>query len=262
MRLLLCVAVMLLLAPGAFAADTQTVIARARQHIEAANYRATGKLVTVDGAGKRISYALKIKACWFPGVLRALVEIDPPSAAAAHATADRLRLLLEMRPAGQTTIRIAHPDRKGLAVLPFERWNEPLFGGAFDYEDLLESQYYWQNQTVVKSARFGARDCDVLKSTPGASDRTHYAAVDTWLDRIIGYPVYAEKTLKDGGAVKEFTYLGLRQNAGVWSASQVEGRIRGHAGSTLLIIERGSAKANLTAADFSPEKISHFEDQP
>ena len=263
MRLASCAAVaMLLWAAGANAADTQAVLERARQHIETADYRATGKLVTVDGAGKRTSYTLKIEARWFPGELRALVEIDPPSQPAAHAKADRVRLLLEMRPAGQTSIRIAHPDHKGLTVLPFERWSEPLFGGVFSYEDLLESQYYWQNQAVLKSAKFGARDCDVLKSTPGAADRTHYAEVETWLDHTIGYPVYAEKTLRDSGAVKEFTYYGLRQTAGVWSASQIEGKLRGHAGSTLLIIERGSAKANLSAGDFSPEQISHFEDRP
>lgn len=253
-------AVLLLSMVNAFAADTQAVIARARQRFETADYRATGRLVTVDAAGKRTNYGLKLKAHWFPGVLRALVEIDPPSSAPLRM--DAVRILIEMRPNGQDAIHIARPNHAGLATLPFDRWSDPVFGGAFSYEDFLESQYYWQNQTVLKEARFGARDCDVLKSAPGASDRTHYAEVETWLDHTIAYPVYAEKTLKAGGTVKEFTYLGLRQTSGVWSASQVEARTRGHSGSTLLIIERGSAKAHLGARDFSPEQISHFEDQP
>jgi hypothetical protein len=39
-------------------------------------------------------------------------------------------------------------------------------------------------------------------------------------------------------------------------------KIPGRPGSTLLIIERGSTKANLSIRDFSPEQISQFEDRP
>jgi hypothetical protein len=58
--------------------------------------------------------------------------------------------------------------------------------------------------------------------------------------------------------VKEFTYFGLRQNSGVWSASQIEVKIRGHAGSTLLVVDRGSPKAHLVLADFSAERLTNF----
>ncbi len=68
--------------------------------------------------------------------------------------------------------------------------------------------------------------------------------------------------MKQGGMVKEFTYYGLRQSNRVWSATQVEARIRGHAGSTLLIVKRGSANAHLSVHDFQPEQINHFEDRP
>jgi hypothetical protein len=93
-------------------------------------------------------------------------------------------------------------------------------------------------------------------------DHSHYAEVQTWLDHTIGYPVYVEKTLKEGGTVKEFTYFGLSRSGGVWSARQVEVKIHGRPGSTLLIIERGSTKANLSIRDFSPVQISQFEDRP
>jgi len=107
-----------------------------------------------------------------------------------------------------------------------------------------------------------SRKCDVLKSTPGAGDRTHYAEVRSWLDQTIGFPVYVEKTSKGTGTVKEYTYFGLRQNGGVWSAKQIEAKVRGQAGSTLLIIERGSPKANLGLKDFSSAQISRFQDGP
>ena len=168
----------------------------------------------------------------------------------------------EMRPNGQNMIRIFRSHESAPASLPFDKWSESVFGSDFNYEDFLQPEYYWQGQTILKSARFGARDCDVLKSTPGALDHSHYAEVQTWLDHTIGYPIYVEKTLKDGGIVKEFTYFGLSQSGGVWSARQVEVKIHGRPGSTLLIIERGSTKANLSIRDFSPEQISQFEDRP
>ena len=249
-----------LMAVSVQAADTQAVVARAKQQVEAADYRAVGKLVTVDAAGKRISYALTVKAHWFPGVLRVLLDVVPPDTHGRHE--DRMRILLEMRPNGQNAIRIAHPKDAVLTALPFEKWSDGLFGGVFSYEDFLESQYYWQDQTIQKTAPFGARICDVLKSTPGASDRTHYAEVESWLDHTIGYPIYVEKTQKAAGVVKQFTSFGLRQTAGVWSATQIEAKIRGRAGATLLVVERGNAKANLSAKDFSPEQLVHFEDRP
>jgi hypothetical protein len=67
-----------------------------------------------------------------------------------------------------------------------------------------------------------------------------------------------EKTVKATGVLKEFTYYGLRHEGGVWSASQVEAKLRGIPGSTLLIIDRGSAKANLTLADFSSDRLTRF----
>jgi hypothetical protein len=58
--------------------------------------------------------------------------------------------------------------------------------------------------------------------------------------------------------VKEFTYFGLRHEGGVWSANQVEAKTRGQACSTLLILDRGSAKANLGLGEFSPEQLTRF----
>jgi len=44
----------------------------------------------------------------------------------------------------------------------------------------------------------------------------------------------------------------------MWSASQIEEKSDGQPGSTLLIINRGSPKANLTLADFSTDRLVHF----
>lgn len=244
-------AVSLLLSLPAQGADANSVLATPRQRIEQADYRISGRMVRVDASGSRTSLGITIKAHWFPGVLRILIEIGSPASARAH-------ILLEMRPGGENMIRIAHPGDSAPATLSFDRWSGGPLGSGFSYEDFLESQFFWPTQTVVEKTKYGARDCDILKSVPGTTDRTHYAVVQTWLDQAIGFPVHVEKTLKGSGAVKEFTYFGLRHDQGVWSASQVEVKTRGEAGSTLLIIEHGSAKANLGAEDFSPARLTHF----
>ena len=247
----------LLLPIPAKAADVHTVLAPARQLVETADYRASGHLVRVDANGNRISSPITIKAHWFPGVLRVLVELGQP--AEAHRDM-RENILLEMRPNGQNTIRVAYPDDAAPITVPVEKWNDSPIGPGFNLEDFLEQQYFWPGQAVVEETKFGARDCDIVKSTPGEADRTHYSEVRSWLDHDIGFPVYVEKTQKGSGMVKEFTSFGLRREGGVWSAHQVEVKVRGRAGSTLLIIDRGSTKAHLSLKDFSPEQLTHFQD--
>jgi hypothetical protein len=236
---------------SALPADPQVVLNASRQAVQKADYRASGHLVRVDAEGKRTSYDITIKAHWFPGVLRILVEITNPANA-------RARMLLEMHPGGQNSIQVAHPGDKTLSPIPFEQWTDGPLGPGFSYEDLLEEEYFWPGQTLVGSVRRGARDCDVVSSKPGPADRTHYAEVRTWFDHTIDFPIYVEKTLKSGGKVKQYTYFGLRHDGGMWSASQIEEKSDGQAGSTLLIINRGSPKANLTPGDFSPERLLRF----
>jgi hypothetical protein len=236
-------------------ANINDLFATARKQIETSDFRVTGHLVAIDANGGRVNYPVTIKTHWFPGVLSEFVDLgQPPS------THNDLRehILLEMYSNGGHTIRIAHPGEKSAHSVPFEEWNAHSLGPGFDYEDFLEQQYFWPGQTSEGQLKFGARNCDVIKSTPGLADRTHYAQVKTWIDPSIGFPVYVEKTVKETGAVKQFTSYGVRQEEGHWFAHQVEVKTRGQAGSTLLIFDRGSAKAKLTAADFSPAQLTHF----
>ena len=252
----------------AHAADVHTVLDSVRRQVETSDYRASGQLVRVEPNGNRTRYSASVKGLWFAGALHMLVDLVPPNGAAPGQSAaegnqvGRVRLLLEMRPDGHDTIRVFRPHQEASTLLPFDKWSDSLLGGAFSYEDLLEPQFFWPGQAILKTVDCGEHSCYILKSTPGQSDRTHYSEVQTWLDRTIDYPVRAEKTMKLSGTVKDFTYFGLRQSSGVWSATQVEAKIRGRAGSTLLIIRRGSAKARLSARDFSVAQIGHFEDRP
>jgi hypothetical protein len=233
------------------ARDVAPLLAGPRQAVQQADYRVTGHLARVDAKGTRTTYDISIKAHWFSGALKILVDVTAPVDARAH-------ILMEMRPTGQSSIRIAHPGDQTAAILPFDKWSDGPLGPGFSYEDLLEQHYFWPGQAALESVKRGARDCDVLKSTPGPADKTQYAEVRTWLDHSIHFPVYVEKTTKTSGTVKQFTYYGIRHDGGIWSATQIEEKTRGQEGSTFLIISRGSPKANLTLGDFSPERVTHF----
>ena len=231
--------------------DLETMLTRSRQRIEKLDYRMTGRLTRVEGDGKRTSYKFVAKAHWFSDGLRLLCEISGPGS-------EKTSLLLRMSVSGQVAIETAHPGEKTASVLPFERWNDPLVGTDFSYEDMVEDQFFWKNQELLAPEKYGARDCFVLKSRPGSQDRTHYDSVTSWIDRGILFPVHVVKALRGTESQKEFIYYGLRQVGGVWSATQVEAKLQGKSGSSILVIEAGSGKANLGRKDFD---ISQFNTQ-
>ena len=264
---MLCFASVGTLAHAVEGAGTGALVASARQRVEATDSRASGRLVRVDANGNHITNHFEIKAHFFPGVLRVLLEVDPSRTSAEEANQGptqetRLSFLFETHPDGQGTIRIFRPHESASALLPFSKWSEGVSGGKFSYEDFLQPEFFWQHQTKLKSARLGTHECDVLESVPGAADRSHYAEVQTWIDQTTGYPMYVEKISKEPALLKEFTSLGLTQSGGVWAARQVEAKVHSRPGSTLLIFEHGSTKAHLTPKDFSPEQIEMLEDRP
>jgi hypothetical protein len=229
--------------------DLETVLTGSRQRIEKLDYRVTGRLTRVEGNGKRTSYKFVAKAHWFPDGLRLLCEISGPGS-------EKTILLLRMSVSGHVTIEAVLPGEKAASVLPFERWKDSLVGTDFSYEDMVESQFFWKSQELLAPEKYGARDCFVLKSMPGSQDRTYYDSVTSWIDRGILYPVHVVKTLRGTRQQKEFIFYGLRQVGGVWSATQVEAKLQGKPGSSILVIEGGSGKANLGRKDFGISQSS------
>jgi hypothetical protein len=229
--------------------DQDPALTGSRQRLEKLDYRMTGRLTRVEANGKHTNYKFVGKAHWFPDGLRLLCEISGPGS-------EKTSLLLHMSVTGQVTIKAILPGQKTASVLPFERWNDRLLGTDFSYEDMVENQFFWKNQEALPPEKYGTRDCFVLKSKPGSQDRTYYDSVTSWIDRGILYPVHVVKTLRETGQQKEFIYYGLRQVGGVWSATQVEAKLEGKSGSSILVIEGGSGRAHLGIKDFDLSQFS------
>jgi hypothetical protein len=202
--------------------------------------------VGITASGERQSHPITVKAHAFPDGLRIFCEVANP----------RVRLLLIAPSKGPIVIRTGHPGDPAPKDLPFERWGDGLLGTSFAYEDLLEYQTTWRRQTLLPDATYGARTCVVLRSEPGPADQTRYASVTAWLDHDSYCAVKVDKVVKSSGEVKHFLYYGLRENKGVWSASQIECKIEGQPGSSLLIVNRGSAAPHHTRAAFDPELLT------
>ena len=230
---------------GAFAAspDLQAVLSGSRQRIQNLDYRVTGRITQVGDDGKRTTYKFAGKAHWFPDGLRLLTVISGPGS-------DKTSVLLHMTTNGHLTIEAQLPGEKAASALPFEKWNDSLVGTNFSYEDMVENQFFWKNQELLAPEKYGARDCVVLKSTPGPQDKTHYDSVKTWIDSSILFPVHVVKTIHGTGQEKEFLYYGLRQVDGAWSASQVGVKLQGKPGSSMMVIENGTGRAKLSMKDF------------
>lgn len=239
-------ALLFLLHPSqAFAAsaDLETVLTGSRQRIEKSDYRISGRLTRVEPGGKRTNYKFVCKAHWFPDGLRIIYEITGPGP-------EKTSLLLHVTESGQLTMEASLPGEKTAGALPFERWSDPLVGTDFSYEDMAEVPFFWKSQELLPKEKFGARDCFVLKSKPGAQEKSHYDSVTSWIDSTILFPVHVVKTIHGTGQQKDFVSFGLRHNGGVWSATQLEAKQQGKPGSSILVIEGGSAKANLARKDF------------
>jgi hypothetical protein len=226
------------------AQSVQMLLARLAAIRAATDFRASARLVRIAPSGERRNYRLSLRGRSIAGTLRLFCEItDPPPA--------RVRLLLAMPESGLPSVRKGRAGDSRPLALPPEAWADPVLDTGFSYEDLLENHFLWARQALIEQTRYGARLCYRLRSVPAPADRSQYVEVISWLDRDSLFPVRLDKRLPSG-AVKSFLYYGLRESKGIWSASQVEVKTSGLAGSSLLIVTRGSEKARVGAAEFDP----------
>lgn len=223
------------------AGSLKALLAGAQQRVDQSDVRASGRLVEIAANGTRTNNTLALASHSFPDGLRTLITVTAPD----HTTA---RYLLTQNVEGHTTIEISG---KGVAAkLPVDRWSKGVAGTLFYPEDFADGQFFWAKQTVLPPAKYGARDCFVLKSEPGPGQPTVYTSVTTWLDQKTAAPVYVQAVPKNGGGTKQFVFYGIEQIGGIWLSRQVEAKESGKPGSSMMIIEHGSDHAHLQRKDF------------
>jgi hypothetical protein len=238
------------LVPGLLLAQQPTLalpdlLARIQARRNATDFRASGRLVSVSPTGNRRTWQISMRARSFGDAVKIFCEVTDPQP-------DRVRLLIESRAGGRGSVRLGHAGDRAPRELPPENWGDGLLDSSFSYEDLMETHFLWHSQALAGETKYGARMCYVIRSEPAPADHSHYSSITSWLDTDVYYPVHVEKTIRGSGVVKEFIYYGLRESKGIWSASQIECRIRGRQGSSLIIMTRGSEKAHVNVSEFEP----------
>jgi len=233
------------------AATIYEVMEKIRSLRKGADFFAQGRLVCVNNPEQRITYRLSLKGKSFGGTVKLLCEVTDP-------IPSRLKLLIESPPAGMPKIRLAGALDRKVKELTSESLGAAFLGSDLNFEDLLDAHFSWSSQTLLREEKYTGKDCYVIRSQPGPNTPSHYSAVTSWIDKKVYLPICVEKDVKASKSVKVFLYSGIRESEGVWGARQVEVRIKGERRVTLLIMTRGSGKANLTERNFDPIVIFNF----
>jgi len=233
------------------AGSLKAVLATARARVAKSDVRASGRLVEIAANGTRTNNTIVLESHSFPDGLRTMVTVT-------SAGNSSVRYLLAQDAEGHTAIDSFTKGEKKPVRLSAERWGEGVAGTLFYPEDFADGQFFWAKQTVLPAQKYGARDCFVLRSEPGPGQTTIYASVTTWIDQKTGAPVYVEASRIGGGPAKQFVFYDLEQMGGVWEPRQVEAKLSGRPGSSVLVLERGSAHAHLQRNDFNLTAVSQL----
>ena len=70
--------------------------------------------------------------------------------------------------------------------------DEPLFGSALSYEDVIDNFFAWDQQAIVGTEVVDRVNCTILESKPGRRGGT-YTSVRTWVDTRRLVPLRIEK---------------------------------------------------------------------
>jgi len=241
-RVSFCLAAMLA-APMVHAQSVAAEVAAQQHRVLSVDARVSGRLVLVDGTGKRSSTKFLVKTHGFPDGVRLLEELETPQP---------VRILVRLEPSGRVTARLAHKDAAGkwLTDSAPARLSDAMGGSGFTLEDLVDEQFFWKDQAMVGRAPCGPRQCVTLKSVAGAVDHSQYGSVVSSFDEKTNALIHVIKTVRGSGVVKDMSYSNLHVSHGVTAAAQIELKVAGAAGSSLFVVDHGTAKANLTRADF------------
>jgi hypothetical protein len=243
------------------AADVMPCWQRPRQRVQSADFAPAAIWSGWMRTARAPAMASPSRRTGFPACCACWWNCPASKASADWLGCARAHILLKCGPTARMRSRLLIPATRRLLSCPSTSGATARSAPASATRIFL-SAVLLAGSGAARRTKFGARDCDVCEEHAGRGGQTHYAEVKTWLDHSIGFPVYVEKTLKGTGTVKEFTYFGLRHEGGVWSATRWKPRLRGQAGSTLLIIDRGSAKqisaSGTSAPSNSPvSRIAH-----
>ncbi|HEY5778961.1 MAG TPA: outer membrane lipoprotein-sorting protein [Terrimicrobiaceae bacterium] len=135
--------------------------------------------------------------------------------------------------------------------------DEPLFGSALSFEDVIDDFFAWSQQAIVGTGEIDRIACQILESKPGKGQRSSYSSVRTWVDPRRLVPLRIEKYSGKGQLLRQIAVTRITLDGG--DSIPVNLSVRGPRGVVTEIdgsrIKRG---ITFTDAEFTPEGLKRM----
>jgi outer membrane lipoprotein-sorting protein len=139
--------------------------------------------------------------------------------------------------------------------------NQPLFGSALSYEEIIDSPYSWSQQAIVGSEDVDGNPCQILESKHGKDHPSSYASVKTWVDSRRMVPLRIEKYDGSGKVVRRINTTRILLDGG--DSLPADLKVYGPGGSVTQIsgsrIKRGLKYSD---SDFTPDGLKQLTIPP
>ena len=137
------------------------------------------------------------------------------------------------------------------------QFDQPLFGSALSYEDVVDNFFAWDQQTIVGTEIIDRVECQILESKPGRNRQSSYASVRTWVDPQRMVPLRIEKYGAGGKLIRRIGTTRILLDGDDSIPANLS--VRGPGGVVTEIdgsrIKRGTSFAD---AEFTPDALSNL----
>lgn len=135
--------------------------------------------------------------------------------------------------------------------------DEPLFGSALSYEDVIDDFFGWSQQSTVGTEEIDHIACQILESKPGKGHHSSYSSVRTWVDPRRLVPLRIEKYSGGGQLLRQIAVTRITLDGG--DSIPVNLSVRGPRGA-MTEIDGSRIKRGITFSDaeFTPEGLKRM----
>ncbi|HEY5894943.1 MAG TPA: outer membrane lipoprotein-sorting protein [Chthoniobacterales bacterium] len=162
-----------------------------------------------------------------------------------------------LRRSGNRISGTLHTPNGAVRELGAANFDEPLFGSALSYEDVIDDFFGWSQQAIVGTDEIDHIACQILESKPGKGRRSSYSSVRTWVDPNRLIPLRIEKYNDKGQLLRQIVVTRITLDGG--DSIPVNLSVRDSRGLATEIdgsrIKRGVA---FTDAEFTPEGLKQI----
>lgn len=236
------------------AADISALVLRLRALRDATSVDLSARMLATSPEGQRAVFQLRLRGRRVGSSFSVLVDVLDPPARASH--------VLLVHDATEIRVYAAGPEdsltkaERTQEPNPFSRLS-PCMGPA----DLIETHFWWPDQTLLYSERLNGRLVHVVRSRGGPATST-YREVTSWVDADRLTAIRARKTRWADGSVVDLSYDRPKEREGRWMPRRIAFRAANSTCRWELTVIGGTSNASLDVAIFDPARFNDSAPAP